>query len=301
MIGSETVSAVRSRGIYKMPADKKILRESDSQCSSYDNGSDQGASHARQSYKDINSRKYMAGEFVWTGFDYIGEPWPYDWVAKSSYFGIIDTAGFPKDIYYFYQSKWTTEPMVHILPHWNWPQDSNVAVWVYSNCDTVELFLNGVSQGLKSTNDSLYLSWDVPWMPGTIRAKAIKGDAVVYDEAVTAGSPAKIRLKPDRTGIIADGKDLLFIETDITDANGVLVPNAKNMVNFSVSGPAKIAGVDNGDAICRERYKGTSRSAFSGKCLVIVQTTKVPGSITVTANSNGLSSGSVTINSTGID
>jgi len=297
MLGSETVSAVRSRGIYKTPADQKVLRGSDNQCSSYDNGSDAGASNARQSYKDINSRKFMAGEFVWTGFDYIGEPWPYEWAAKSSYFGIIDTAGFPKDIYYFYQSKWTTEPMVHILPHWNWSSDTNAAVWAYSNCDTVELFLNGVSQGVKSAGDSLHLAWNVPWEPGIIRAKGVKGDTVVYDQVTTAGSPARVKLKPDRTSIIADGRDLVFIETDITDANDVLVPNATNMVNFSVSGPATIVGVDNGNAISRERYKGSSRSAFSGKCLVIVQTTKVPGSIVVTANSSGLSSDSVTVSS----
>ena len=190
----------------------------------------------------------MAGEFIWTGFDYIGEPWPYEWPAKSSYFGIIDTCGFPKDIYYFYQSKWTTEPMVHLLPHWNWSSGTKVAVWAYSNCDTVELFLNGVSQGVKTVGDSLHLSWNVPWEPGTIRAKGIKGDTVVYDQITTAGSPAKVKLKPDRTSIIADGKDLVFIETDITDANGVLVPNATNMVNFSVSGPGTIVGVDNGNA-----------------------------------------------------
>ncbi len=299
MFGSETVSAVRSRGIYKTPADQKVLRDKDNQCSSYDNGSDKGASDARTSYKNINSRKYMAGEFIWTGVDYIGEPWPYEWVAKSSYFGIIDTAGFPKDIYYFYQSKWTTAPMVHLLPHWNWSSDANVAVWAYSNCDTVELFLNGVSQGVKTTGDSLHLAWNVPWAPGTIRAKGIKGDTVVYDQVVTAGSPARVKLKPDRTSIIADGKDLVFIETDITDANDVLVPNATNMVNFSVSGPGTIVGVDNGNAISRESYKGSSRSAFSGKCLVIVQATKASGSIVVTANSSGLSSDKVTIPSDG--
>jgi beta-galactosidase len=299
MFGSETVSAVRSRGIYKTPADQKVLRGSDNQCSSYDNGSDTGASNARQSYKDINSRKFMAGEFIWTGVDYVGEPWPYEGVAKSSYFGIIDTCGFPKDIYYFYQSKWTTAPMVHLLPHWNWSSDTNVAVWAYSNCDTVELFLNDVSQGVKTTGDSLHLAWNVPWAPGTIRAKGIKGNTVVYDQVTTAGSPAKVKLKPDRTSIIADGKDLVFIETNTTDANGVLVPNATNMVNFSVSGPGTIVGVDNGNAISRESYKGSSRSAFSGKCLVIVQATKASGSIIVTANSSGLSSDKVTISSAG--
>ena len=162
----------------------------------------------------------------------------------------------------------------------------------------MELFLNGVSQGVKTTGDSLHLAWNVPWEPGTIRAKGVKGDTVVYDQVTTAGSPARVKLKPDRTSIIADGKDLVFIETDITDANGVLVPNAANMVNFSVSGPGTIVGVDNGNAISHESYKGSSRSAFSGKCLVIVQATKASGSIVVTADSSGLSSDSVTISST---
>lgn len=298
MFASETVSAVRSRGVYKTPADQKVLRDSDNQCSSYDNGSDGGASTARQSYTDVNSRKFIAGEFIWTGFDYIGEPWPYEWAAKSSYFGIIDTCGFPKDIYYFYQSKWTTAPMVHILPHWNWSSGTKVPVWVYSNCDTVELFLNGVSLGVKTVGNSLNLAWDVPWEPGTIRAKGVKGDTVVYDQAATAGLPARVKLKPDRPRIIANGKDLVFLETNITDADGVLVPNATNKVNFSVSGPGTIVGVDNGNPISYESYKGSSRSAFSGKCLVIVQTTKTPGSIDVTASSSGLSSDSVTLSST---
>lgn len=298
-LASETVSAVRSRGVYKMPASEKITRGDDLQCSSYDNGSHGGASNARESYTDVNSRGFMAGEFIWTGFDYIGEPYPYEWAAKSSYFGIIDTCGFPKDIYYFYQSKWTTEPMVHILPHWNWSEGTTVDVWAYTNCDTVELFLNDVSQGIQTVGDSLHLTWSVPWAPGTLRAKAVKGDTVVHDQVTTAGPAGKVRLKPDRTAITADGKDLVFIETDITDAEGVLVPNATNKVDFSVSGPGTIVGVDNGNPISYEPYKSSSRSAFSGKCLVIVQTTQTPGSIVITAACDGLSSDSVTISSTG--
>ncbi len=296
MLGSETCSAVTSRGIYKIPAVELIGRDSDFQCSSYGN-SVNGISIAEKSYRDINSRSFMAGEFVWTGFDYIGEPYPYQWPAKSSYFGIIDTCGFPKDIYYFYQSRWTSEPMVHILPHWNWSSGKTIEVWTYTNCDSVELFLNGVSQGAKIVDDSPHLAWDVPWIPGIIQAKGIKGDTVVYDKMTTAGPAAKVQLKPDRTSITADGKDLVFIETDITDANGVLVPNATNTVTFSVSGQGTIVGVDNGNAPSAEPYKANSRKAFSGKCLVIVQTTKTPGSIVVTADSSRLSSASVTVRS----
>jgi beta-galactosidase len=298
MFGSETSSAVRSRGVYKTPTNQNILTGSDNQCSSYDNSVVSWGNSAESDYTEINKRNYMAGEFIWTGFDYIGEPTPYGWPAKSSYFGIVDTCGFPKDIYYFYQSKWTTKPMVHILPHWNWSNGTNVEVWAYSNCDTVEIFLNGTSLGSKSVGNAGHLSWNVPWSSGALRAKGTKGGTVVYDEVVTAGSAAKVQLKPDRTSITADGKDLVYIEADITDANGVVVLNAANTVNFSVSGPGTIVGVDNGNATSLESYKGKSRSAFSGKCLVIVQATKTTGQITVTANSNGLSSSSVTVNTT---
>ena len=296
MIGSETSSAVRSRGIYKTPTNQKILRDSDYQCSSFDN-SVGGTSSAETSYRDVNGRSFMAGEFVWTGFNYIGEPYPYQWPAKSSYFGIIDTCGFPKDIYYFYQSRWTIEPMVHILPHWNWAKGQTIEVWTYTNCDSVELFLNGVSQGVKTVGNSLHLVWNVPWSPVTILVKGIKSDTVIFDKVITSGPAAKVKLKPDRTAITADGRDLVFIETDITDSNDVVVPNATNKVTFSISGPGKIVGVDNGNAPSSEPYKANSRKAFSGKCLVIVQTTKTPGSIVITADSSGLSSDSVTVQS----
>ncbi|HEX9058977.1 MAG TPA: glycoside hydrolase family 2 TIM barrel-domain containing protein [Clostridia bacterium] len=287
MFGSETSSAVRSRGIYKTPTNKNILSDTDNQCSSYDNSVVSWGNSAESDYTEINKRNYMAGEFIWTGFDYIGEPTPYGWPSKSSYFGIVDTCGFPKDIYYFYQSKWTTKPMVHILPHWNWSSGTNVEVWAYSNCDSVELFLNGTSLGSKSVGTSLHLSWNVPWAAGTLRAKGTKGGTVVYDEVVTAGAASKVQLKPDRTTVAADGKDLIYIETDITDANGVVVPTAANNVNFSISGPGTIVGVDNGNAPSTEPYKANSRKAFSGKCLVIIQPTKTSGTIVVTANSSG--------------
>ena len=187
--------------------------------------------------------------------------------------------------------------MVHILPHWNWSEGQTIEVWTYTNCDSVELFLNGVSQGVKTLGDSMHLTWNVPWKPGTIIAKGIKGDTVIYDKVTNSDPAAKVQLKPDRTNINADGKDLVFIEVDITDSNGVLVPNAANTVNISVSGPGIIAGVDNGNSPSSEPYKANSRKAFSGKCLLIVQAVKTPGSIVITADSSGLSSGSVTIHS----
>jgi beta-galactosidase len=298
MFGSETSSALRSRSIYKTPTNTNILNSSDNQCSSYDNSWPSWGNSAESSYSETNRRAWIAGEFVWTGFDYLGEPTPYSWPSKSSYFGMADTCGFPKDIYYFYQSKWSTTPMVHVLPHWNW-SGGTVEVWAYSNCDTVELFLNGVSQGSKSMGTNLHLVWNVSWASGTLQVKGTKGSTVVYDQVTTAGAAAKVQLKPDRTSINADGKDLVYVETNITDANNVLVPTATNTVNFSVSGPGTIVGVDNGNGASTESYKGNSRMAFSGKCLVIVQTTKTSGSIVVTASSNGLSSASATITSIG--
>ncbi len=301
MFGSETSSAVRSRGIYKTPTTQNILSGSDTQCSSYDNSVVSWGTSAEQSYRDTNSRSFIAGEFIWTGFDYIGEPTPYSYPAKSSYFGIVDTCGFQKDIYYFYQSRWTTTPMVHILPHWNWSSGQTVEVWAYTNCDSVELLVNGRSLGSKSlSGNALHLAWSVAFESGTLRAQAVKnGSVVATHEIRTAGSASRIQLIPDRTSISADGKDLVFVETNVLDANNVFVPTATNAISFSVSGPGKIVGVDNGNAISLESYKGTTRSAFSGKCLVIVQSTGASGQITVSASSNGLSSASASVQASG--
>jgi beta-galactosidase len=290
IFGSETASAVRSRGVYHLPIDQNILTHRDLQTSSYDNSVVPWGSSARDSYKLDKDRDFVAGQFIWTGFDYLGEPTPYyDWPAKSSYFGIVDTAGFPKDIYYFYQSGWTSKPMVHVLPHWNWKQGDTIPVIAYSNADSVELFLNGQSLGVKTfAPGDLQLQWDVPFTPGTLKAVAKKnGIVVATDEVKTADEPAKVVLKPDRAVIKADGKDLVFIEADVVDANGLLVPNADNLINFNVTG-GTIVGVDNGNAISLERYKASSRKAFSGKALVIVQPFKTAGEIVVNATGNSV-------------
>jgi beta-galactosidase len=297
LFGSETSSAVRSRGIYHTPASKSALTNSDTQCSSYDNSVVSWGSSAESSYKNDVSRSFVAGQFIWTGFDYIGEPTPYGWPAKSSYFGIVDTAGFPKDIYYLYQSRWTTAPMVHILPHWNWSAGTTVTVFVYSNCDSVELFLNDVSQGSKTfASGAVHLEWNVAWASGTVRAEGKRGGAVVANEEVkTAGAAAKVVLSADRDTIEADGKDLAFVTADVQDAAGVFVPTAVNAVSFSVSGPGEIVGVDNGNAIDTSSYKGPSRNAFGGKALAIVRSTGATGQIEVAATSSGLASGSISL------
>lgn len=297
LFGSETSSAVRSRGIYYTPASQNILTSSDDQCSSYDNSVVSWGSSAESSYNDDVSRSFIGGQFIWTGFDYIGEPTPYPWPAKSSYFGIVDTAGFPKDIYYFYQSRWTSTPMVHILPHWNWSAGTTVTVFVYTNCDSVELFLNGVSQGSKTfTSGAVHLEWDVPWAPGTLQAEGTVGGAVVVsDQVTTAGAAASVAASVDRGAISADGKDLAFVTAGIQDANGITVPTAAVPVSFSVSGPGEIVGVDNGNAIDTSSYKGTTRNAFSGKALAIVRSTGVAGQIVVGASSSGLTPGLITV------
>lgn len=293
MIASESSSALRSRGIYN---------NNNTQCSSYDDYAAGWGHTAETSWKNVNTRVWIAGEFVWTGFDYIGEPTPYEWPAKSSYFGIIDTANFPKDVFYFYQSKWNAggAPMVHIVPmNWtNWTAGQPVKVLVYTNAESVELFLNGKSQGSKTMDvaNTGKLQWSVTFATGTLEAKASKGGSVVASDKIqTAGAAAALTMKADRAAITADGRDLSFVEVDVVDAQGVIVPQASNTIDFAIDGPGTIVGVDNGNAISHESYKGTTRSAFSGKALAIIQSTTTAGKITLKATSGSLTAGSVAI------
>ena len=302
IFGTETSAAVRSRGIYHTPASTvtKATSQSspDRQASSYDNETTNFGNTAESSFSYNNDRAFVAGSFVWAGFDYIGEPTPYSsYPSKSSYYGAIDTAGFPKDVYYFYKSRWTTDPMVHILPHWNWTSGTTVTVYVYNNCDSVELFLNEKSQGSKTAvAPALHAEWSVPWASGTLRADCKKaGNVVATDTVTTAGAAAKVVLSADRNPIRADGKDLVFVTIDVQDAGGVFVPTASNTITFSVSGPGQLVGVDNGDPTDVTSYKGTSRKAFSGKALAIVRSTGSAGQITISGSSPGLAAGSATV------
>jgi beta-galactosidase len=295
LIASESSSGLRSRGIYN---------NNNTQCSSYDDFAAGWGHTAETSWRNVNTRPWIAGEFVWTGFDYIGEPTPYEWPAKSSYFGIIDTANFPKDVYYFYQSKWNAggPTMVHIVPmNWTtWTNGQPVKVLVYTNADSVDLLLNGASQGSKTMDiaNTGKLEWSVSFAPGTLEARASKGGTVVVDTVQTAGPAAALVATADRASIAADGRDLSFVEVDVFDAQGVIVPNASDMIDFTISGPGKIVGVDNGDATSHESYTGTSRSAFSGKALAIVRSTTTAGTITLNAASGMLTGGSVDITTT---
>ena len=287
-IGSETISAVASRGVYHGPANKLIYKTPDQQCSAYDNCWVPWGNSAEDAWLAVKNRDYMSGLFVWTGFDYIGEPTPYNYPAVSSYFGIVDLCGFPKDPYYLYQSQWTTQPVLHLLPHWDWSPGDTVDVLAFTNCDEVKLFLNNQPVGTRTFTGTgkIHLAWRVAFAPGTLKAEGYKnGKLVKTDEVKTPGAPAQINLTPDTTTIKANGTDLIFVTVKVTDATGTLVPTADQQINFELEGPGKIAGVDNGNSISLEAHKANHRKAFNGMCLVVIQSTGKPGSIKLKATS----------------
>lgn len=299
-IVTESVSSLMTRGYYKMPSDKPILcperwdkpyYDPSFSCSSYDHCRAPWGSHHENTLRLVSENDFISGQYIWTGFDYIGEPTPYGWPARSSYFGIVDLAGFPKDIYYMYQSQWTDKDVLHLFPHWNWEEGQEIDLWAYFNhADEVELFINGRSQGVKTMpEDKYHVVWRVKYEPGTIKAVSRKdGKVVVEKEIHTAGEPAQIRLSADRTEIQADGTDLSFITVEIVDKDGNLCPNADNLVNFDVQGAAFIAGVDNGNQTSMESFKAPHRKAFYGKCLVVLQNNGERGNIQLNAVSEGL-------------
>ncbi|WP_242916485.1 beta-galactosidase GalB [Pontibacter liquoris] len=308
-IATETTSALATRGTYSMPSDS-IRRwpmrwdipfsggNPDMTISAYDNVSTPWGSTHEETWKVIKKYDFLSGMFIWTGFDYLGEPTPYGWPARSSYFGVVDLAGFPKDTYYMYKSEWTNEPVLHVFPHWNWQPSKTVDVWAYyNNADEVELFLNGKSMGIRQKKgDDLHVMWRLKFAPGTLRAVSRKdGKEVLTQEVRTAGAPARIILEADRSSIKADGKDLSFVTVRIVDKDGVEVPDANNLVHFTLEGPASIAGVDNGLETSMEPFKANQRKAFHGKCLAIVQAQEAAGEVKLTATSEGLESATILI------
>ncbi len=319
IFGSETASCVSSRGVYHLPI-VHYEKDPSLQVSSYDTVAPPWAMCPDVEFDAQERLPNVLGEFVWTGFDYLGEPTPYgsrkDWPSRSSYFGIVDLAGFPKDRYYLYKSEWTSQPIVHVLPHWTWPgrEGQTLPVMVYTNADEVELFLNGKSLGKKKRGvdtvvipvgrnvtptqqftSKFRLEWQVTYQPGTLRAVAYKNGAqVATDEERTAGQPAVVRLLPDRQAIHADGEDLSFITMRIEDKDGNLCPLADNLVHFRVEGAGKIEAVDNGNAASVEPFQADYRKAFNGLALLIVRPQAGRGgSIQVAATSDGLQSASV--------
>ncbi len=291
VIGTETVSAVGTRGIYVTDFTKGYV-------GSYDPYTTTGRASAEGWWRFCNSRPWLSGGFVWTGFDYRGEPSPNEWPNISSQYGIIDTCGFPKDSFYYYKSWWTDEPVLHVFPHWNWSgmEGKEIAVWVYSNLDKVELFLNGQSLGAKDMNKDSHLAWNVTYAPGTIEARGFKaGKQVMTAKRETTGAAAKLVMTADRMDVSADGEDVAMFAVEVQDAQGRVVPITDNEVTFSVSGKGRLIGTGNGDPTNQEPDKGTARKAFGGLCMAIVQSMKTDGSITVEAASPGLTAASVTI------
>jgi len=305
-IATETTSALATRGHYDMPSDS-IRRwperwdkpfdkgNPDNTCSSYDNCSAPWGSTHEETWKIVKKYEFLSGMFIWTGFDYLGEPTPYDWPSRSSYFGIVDLAGFPKDAYYMYQSEWTEKPVLHVFPHWNWREGQLVDVWAYTNCEEVELFLNGESLGAKKkVGDDLHLMWRLSFTPGILRAIGRSGGKeILIREVKTAGVAAKLALEADRTVIAADGRDLSFVTVKVLDEAGTLVPDADNLIQFEITGEGKIVGVDNGLQTSHEPFKANYRRAFNGMCLVVIQSSEKPGEIKLEAVSNGLAGSSI--------
>lgn len=310
MIVTESTSALETRGYYDLVPFDTIRRwprrwdeefkngNPDLTVSAYDHVSAPWGSTHEESIKPFLKYDFISAMYIWTGFDYLGEPTPYPWPARSSYFGIIDLAGFPKDVYYLYQSVFTNKPVLHIYPHWNWRQGDTVdVVAYYNNADEVELFLNGKSLGKQfKSGDELHVKWRVPYTPGTLKAVSTKnGKTVLTKEVKTAGEAYQVVLKADRNIITADGKDLSFVTVEIRDSNGVLVPGANNLVKFSVSGSGFIAGVDSGDPVSLESFKSNQHTALNGKALCILQSNGRKGVVSLTASTDGLQSSTIQI------
>ena len=306
---TESNSALMTRGYYRMPSNEmfiwperwdKPFYDKSFSCSSYDNCHAPWGNPHEENIKLVRNNDFISGQYIWTGFDYIGEPTPYGWPARSSYFGIVDLAGFPKDVYYLYKAEWTNKQVLHLFPHWNWTEGQEIDMWCYyNNADEVELFINGESQGIRNKDENnLHVVWRVKFVPGTVKVVARKGGNIIAEKEIhTAGDPYKIRLTPDRDIITADGKDLSFITVEVLDKDNNLCPLSENLINFEVKGNAFIAGVDNGCQTSMERFKDNKRKAFNGKCLVVLQNNGEIGTATLTANSNGLESSTIEITS----
>ncbi len=308
-IFSESVSALQTRGYYKMPSDEITwapqewwlpYTDPSYMCSSYDNMHASWSSTHEETWDVVKHNAFVGGQYIWTGFDYIGEPTPYGFPARSSYFGIIDLAGFPKDTYYMYQSEWTTKPVLHLFPHWNWVPGDEIDMWCYyNNADEVELFINGKSQGVRrktgeqtegrydmhntkaKLNSEYHVGWRVVFEPGVVKVVARKDGKVVGEQTIkTAGAPARIRLSKDY-----QGKNTTFVTAEVVDKDGNLCPWAEDQIYFIYEGDGQVLGTDNGCQTSMENFKAPQRKAFFGKCMVVVS-----GNGSITAKSPTLQS-----------
>jgi beta-galactosidase len=303
MVGTESVSISGIRGNYFSgggffgPVDSNTVHPANLG----------GVIRAEQLWKFVSMHDYVIGDFMWTGIDYIGES---RWPSKNASSGVIDLCGFPKDAYYFYQSQWTYKPMIHLFPHWNWKgkEGKVIQVMAYTNCDSVELFVNGKSFGIKAlqfprpgnsgawnrydvppvnnTTGDLHLMWDVPYEPGILKAVGRKGGKIVVQEEIhTAGAPAAFRLSVDRNAIVADERDVAHVKIEVVDENGYVVPDANEPVQIIVEGEGKLIGLDNGNPVDHTSMKSDHRNTFNGLALAVIQSNTKAGTIRIRTNS----------------
>ncbi|MBU6411082.1 MAG: DUF4982 domain-containing protein, partial [Verrucomicrobia bacterium] len=283
IFGSEIGSNLECRGIYH--TDKETAHQTSYMAPD-------------GSWQPLGSRRFVAGGFYWTGFDYRGETTPFGWPEINSNFGFLDMCGFPKDQAFYWKAWWQrSKPLVHIFPHWNWPrrEGQNIPVWCFSNCDEVELFLNDRSLGRQTMPEFSHLQWDhVSYQPGRLEARGyLKGRVVARQVVETTGAPAALKLMPDRRRLVADGQDTVPVAVAVVDSHGRVVPTAGNKIVFDVSGAGANAGVGNGDPSCHEPNQASHRSAFNGYCMVLARAGRTAGTLRVSAHSTGLSPASV--------
>jgi beta-galactosidase len=305
-IAAETASALATRGHYDFPSDSFRIWPPDSKStqhgnpdhtvSAFDNVYAYWGNTHEKSWLAVKQNPHMSGAFVWSGFDFLGEPVPYQWPSRSSYYGIIDLAGFPKDVYYMYQSEWTSKPVLHLFPHWNWKPGQTVDVWAYfSQADEVELFLNGKSVGISTQNDStLHAMWRLKFVPGLLRAVSRRNGKTVLETSIqTAGDPYRIVLRTAQSNLSSIDDEMGFVEIGVVDANGIPVQTADNSINLSVQGAGKLAATDNGNPVGLTPFHASNNQLFNGKLLAIVKTIGLKGQITVEVTSPGLKTASL--------
>ncbi|WP_426030730.1 glycoside hydrolase family 2 TIM barrel-domain containing protein [Caulobacter sp. DWP3-1-3b2] len=292
IISTESASTVATRGQYARDDAKLYVP-------AYDTEHPWWATTAELWWSHAADRPWMAGGFIWTGFDYRGEPTPFNrWPSISSHFGALDTCGFPKDNYYYYRAWWRPEPLLHLLPHWNWEgrEGQPIAFWAHSNCYKVELFLNGESQGVRDVVPNHHVEWSVLYAPGVIEAHGYKaGKVILRERRETAGPAAALRFTTDRSRLTADGQDVAILKVEVLDAKGRPVPRADDSVTFTVTGPGQVIGVGNGNPASHEPDVASQRKAFNGLCQAIVRTQREPGQLRVVASAPGLKPASVVI------
>ena len=298
IVASEIASEIGTRGIYATNHWEDYYGDHErGYVSAYSITAGPAGQTVEQAWPPIATNDYLAGGFVWAGFDYKGEPRPFGWPVINCHYGVMDICGFPKDSYYYYKAWWTNEPVLHLFPHWNWSgkEGQEIPVWVHSNCDEVELFLNGVSQGKQKVTPLHHLEWKVKYAPGKLLAKGIRQGAPIEATQETTGDPTAVRLTADRSKLRADNADLAVVKVEVVDAQGRVVPVADNKVTFTLTGPGKLIGVGNGDPSCHEPDKANIRSVFNGLAQAIVQTTAEDGEIGLKAESPGLKTASIKV------